>query len=186
MHTTKAIGLGFFSCVIYFLPGLILNSPAVEPLRATIELKDNRSNVVFLVKANEKGILWQYTPDNPASTTTAMADIVSIEFDDPEGWAEAMALYRAGKYGEAGPALGKIADDYVDIVILKGNPAALARNLQLESYRKGGLYAELAEALTEEARVGLLAALDERAHLQLELNGGWAAVGKSNSAEPGS
>ncbi|MEM8952782.1 MAG: hypothetical protein AAGD22_01395 [Verrucomicrobiota bacterium] len=159
---------------------MIATVDAAEPLRATIELENNRSNVVFLVKANEKGILWQYTPDNPASTTTELADIVNIEFDDPEGWVEAVSLYRVGKYADAAVALGKIADDYVDIATLEGSPAATARYLQIESYRKGGMYGELAAVLTEDTQAALTNALDESLHLQIELDAGWAAVGKAN------
>ncbi|MEM7145176.1 MAG: hypothetical protein AAF591_08560 [Verrucomicrobiota bacterium] len=174
---SKTTGIG---AVAGILLGMAAAVGAAEPLRATIELADSRSNVVFLVKANEQGILWQYTPDNPATDTTALADIVSIEFDDPEGWAEAVILYRSGKYAEAAPALGKIADDYVDIVTLEASPAAMARYLQLESLRKGGMYSELAAILTEETRAKLQAALDESLHLQLGLDAGWAAVGRED------
>ena len=116
----------FSSLALLILLTVLLAIPGTElcaaPLRATIQKKNGESTVVFLLKASDRAILWKYTPEAAATSTMGRDEIESIEFDEPDGLVEAQSLFLRGDWKAAAEALGKIADDYKDLVPAQGKP----------------------------------------------------------------
>ncbi|MFV1994035.1 MAG: hypothetical protein ACC661_01265, partial [Verrucomicrobiales bacterium] len=165
--------------VLLVLPGgacLSSLEAQTEPIRVTIEKNNGDSTVGFLLKASERAILWKYTPESPSSNTTALAEIKEIEFDQPEDWPVAVAAYNRADFDEAQQAFGAIADRYVEIVLLKGNPSAEARYFQVECLRQLGKFDGIGPLLDEATVAALKGALPQLRLEQLELNGAWAAA----------
>ena len=148
---------------------------AARAQQAEAFLIDGKGDVerVWITAASAGSIHYKETEQAADTKDAKIADIESIYILEPPALSEAIALYRARKYGEARDKLAAVKTAFKAIGDLPDNPSTHAGYLELECLRKSGDLDGLAKALETFGKAGLTR---EHQLRQVELYAMWDAV----------
>lgn len=149
-----------------------------EPLPLTVLSVSNDTTAGFLVGADKDTIHISLVPSGGNTFKMPLANIQSMNIEEPKAWAPAMAAFQSGNYAEAAKQFDALAQTFASLVPLKDSYGSLARLQHLMSVRRLGRYDELASLLDRQLATPLVLSdfyAEEFDDLQ-----GWALLGKKD------
>jgi tetratricopeptide (TPR) repeat protein len=174
------------------LPGLTLvasiSQAQVKETPATLGLIEGGNPQGYVQNSNDQGVLFS-AASGGAGQMVPYAKIRGdgldklVRFEErTEVLGNARALFAAGSYDEAAAAFGKVAQDYAIILSVPQNFATEALFYQIESIKRSGKYALLADLVNSPAAATITTKLADGYKRPFEFQKLWALYGKNNFA----
>jgi len=159
---------------VFFLavPDLI-----AEPLKAFLTEKGSQlERTVFVLESDNKGVKISATASGANARVIPHSKIVSIFFEEPSGWSQAMAVFEKGDHVQSAKLFKDFAKKYKKTASYKDSYGALARFFQIDSLRRSGDIKAMVYAVEGLDRKPVT--LNESYQGQLELFRCWEQAGK--------
>lgn len=165
--------------------GNLISQEAVRETPVVLGLVEGGSPQGYIQNSNDQAIQFATSPGGnaraiPYTAIKGEGLVKAIRFDERvEALGEARALFSAGSYSEAGDAFGAVAKSYAIILGVPQNFASEALFYQIESYRRAGLYAKVAQIVNLPVSKTIETKLNERYQRDFEFQKLWALLGEN-------